>query len=133
MIQIGDTIYELRRNYYGYPDKEYIEIDGQTWFRYKEAKDKYTLKKLTVSGFVFQDFVGEIDDEEGLEDHIYLRNEHGELISEYWDREKQEIPGLQDVYFTDEQEAIKELNRQMEDSDTNIQNKKEVDEKNERV
>lgn len=124
MIKIGDSIYFLVRNYYGYPEKEYIEINGQTWFRYKETKDRYTLRHYTVSGFVFQDFVGEIDDEEGLEDHIYLRDESGELTSEFWDRKNQKIIDYREAYFTDEQEAIKELNRLNEETDFNVMNKK---------
>lgn len=137
MIEIGDTIYKLKRNNFGYPDKEYIEIDGQTWFRYKEEKEKYTLEKYTVSGFLFKTIVGDIEIGEEYEydtqDIIYLRNENGELISECWDKEKQEVIDYYESYFSDEQEAIKELNRRMEDSDMNTQNKKRVDEKDERV
>lgn len=133
MIEIGDTIYELQRDYFGYPDKEYIEIDGQIWFRYKEEKERYTLKKLTVSGFVFINIEGNIieDDKWDTQDIIYLRDEDGELSREYWDKENQKVIDFYESYFTDEQEAIKELNRRMEDSDMNIQNKKWVDEKNE--
>lgn len=130
MINIGDTIYYVRRDSYGYPDKEYAEFDGQTWFRYKETPEKYSLHKLTVTGFVFHNIVGEIDetDKHDYMDFIYLRDDHDELIKEDWDKEKQKIDSYSyDFFFTDEQEAIKELNRLNEEYNWNNIRKKEID------
>lgn len=130
MINIGDTIYYVRRDSYGYPDKEYAEFDGQTWFRYKETPEKYSLQKLTVTGFVFHNIVGEIDetDKHDYMDFIYLRDDHDELIKEDWDKEKQKIDSYSyDFFFTDEQEAIKELNRLNEAYNWNNIRKKEID------
>lgn len=132
MINIGDTIYYVRRDSYGYPDKEYAEFDGQVWFRYKETPEKYSLHKLTVTGFVFHNIVGEIDetDKHDYMDFIYLRDDHDELIKEDWDKEKQKIDSYSysyDFFFTDEQEAIKKLNLLNEEYNWNNIRKKEID------
>jgi len=97
---------------------------------YKETPEKYSLHKLTVTGFVFHNIVGEIDetDKHDYMDFIYLRDDHDELIKEDWDKEKQKIDSYSyDFFFTDEQEAIKELNRLNEAYNWNNIRKKEID------
>jgi|GEM_PF-5626160 len=96
---------------------------------YKETPEKYSLQKLTVTGFVFHNIVGEIDetDKHDYMDLIYLRNEQDELIREDWDKEKQKIDIYDRLFFADEQEAIKKLNLLNEEYNWNNIRKKEID------